>query len=142
MKILKLILVGSFFVVSNGNAAKAPPSTSEVWQHHIEAWSQRDLAQIASDYDQDSLLILNGKVFQGEAQIKIVFQKLFQIFDGGENQIDPVIIKDRIVFITWHFKPRGHQVQYGTDTFVIENGKIKVQMIASPLYDLFPIAGD
>ncbi len=115
-------------------------TTIEVWQHHIEAWESRSLSDIISDYDEQSILILNGKIFQGQASISKVFSSLFSIFDRGENKIDPVIIVDRVVYITWHFTLSSElKTHYGTDTFVIEKGKIKIQTIASPLYNHFPI---
>lgn len=111
----------------------------ETWQHHIDAWEQRDVDAIAQDYTENSLLILNGNTFRGTDAIKEVFRQLFTIFDSGENRIDPVIIEDRIIYITWHFRPTAQEEFFGTDTFVIEHGKISVQTIASPLYHSFPI---
>jgi hypothetical protein len=114
-------------------------TTSEVWAHHIEAWEARDLTAIVSDYDADSVLIINGKIFRGRTEIEQVFSQLFAIFDGGVNRIDPPTLVDRIVYLTWHFTPNGDAEYYGTDTFVIEDGVIAVQTIASPLYDKFEV---
>lgn len=130
---LSLIFIGMM-------QAQASGLTEKVWQHHIEEWNKRSLDGIVSDYDQSSILIVNGKTFKGQEQIRKVFQSLFHIFDNGENKIDPVVINGRIVYITWHFLPTGAPREYyGTDTFVIENGKIKVQTIASQLYDVYPL---
>lgn len=133
MKVFMNLLLWSL-LTSTANA-----DTESVWQHHISAWSSRDLNAIVSDYDEKSLLIVNGKSFMGRNEIRKVFTELFNIFDHGSNRIDPVIIYDRIVYITWHFTPNNLKEFYGTDTFVIENGKIRVQTIASPLYDQFPV---
>lgn len=117
-------------------------TTAEVWQRHIDAWNQRNLSKIISDYDDESILILNGRIHQGPKQISEVFKSLFKIFDQGKNQIDPVVTQGRIVYITWNFTSAGIETQFGTDTFVIEDGKIQVQTIASPLYNYFPIGGE
>jgi hypothetical protein len=37
------------------------------------------------------------------------------------------------------FRAVGKSEFFGNDTFVIEQGKISIQMIASFLYDLFPV---
>lgn len=113
--------------------------TEDVWSHHIRAWESRDLDGIVSDYSDDSILILNNQVFRGPTAIRKVFAQLFSIFDHGSNRIDTPVLIERIVYITWHFTPTGDSEFYGTDTFVIENGKIAVQTIASPLYEKFPI---
>lgn len=135
MSIILLTVIGNF-----GFADSMPSqSVNAVWNHHIEAWSARDLDKIISDYNDESIMIVNGQVFKSKMEIRRVFQRLFEIFDNGSNRIDPVIVAGRVVYITWHFQPQAGYEFYGTDTFVIENGKITVQTIASPLYDYFPI---
>ncbi len=113
--------------------------TEIVWQHHIDAWGNRDLAGILADYDETSLMVVNGKTYRGLAEIRFVFESLFRIFDNGQNRIDPALIDGRLVYIMWHFTTNGHSEFFGTDTFLIEDGKIKIQTIASPLYDAFPL---
>lgn len=141
--VLKRMVLATLFLfstsVTQAAVAASSSSTEQVWQHHIEAWQSRDLDGIVSDYTESSVLILNGRLFQGTQQIRSAFAQLFQIFDGGENRIDPVIFEGRIVYITWHFTPAHESEQFGTDTFVIEQGKIQVQTIASQLYDHFPV---
>lgn len=119
--------------------ANAQATTADVWNHHIAAWEARDVEAIASDYTEESVLILNSKVFSGQEAIKKVFVQLFGIFDAGNNRIDTPVLNGRIVYITWHFSPTGDSEFFGTDTFVIENGKIAVQTISSPLYDKYPV---
>lgn len=123
----------------SGSAMASSGSTADVWNHHIQAWEARSVKDITSDYTDESVLVLNNRIFKGEDQIANVFTQLFKIFDGGVNRIDTPILFDRFVYITWHFTPTGKQEVFGTDTFVIEDGKIILQTIASPLYDLFPI---
>lgn len=114
-------------------------STSEVWTHHIEAWEARSVEEIKSDYSDKSVLILNNQVYKGQAEIGHVFSRLFEIFNDGSNRIDPPVLFDHFVYITWHFTPTGSQEFFGTDTFVVEDGKIVLQTIASPLYESFPV---
>ncbi len=121
------------------NQTKKFPTVEEVWQHHIESWVKRDLDAITADYDKDSFMIINNVIYKGPKQIKKVFATLFKTFDDGKNRIDPVIIKGRVIYIVWYFTPKGDKEYFGTDTFIVENGKIKVQTIASLLYKKFPI---
>ena len=112
-------------------------TTEEVWKHHIEAWEARSVEAIASDYSDDSVLIVNNKIFQGPEKVKNVFSQLFEIFDKGENRIDTPVLLGRFIYITWHFTPSEGRELFGTDTFVVENGKIILQTIASTLYDAY-----
>jgi hypothetical protein len=138
-RILKSLLASIFFLGTSTAIAGSQRTTSEVWQHHIAAWEARDLTAIVSDYTSDSALIINGRLFKGRAEIEQVFSQLFAIFDNGINRIDPPMLVERIVYLTWHFTPSGDKEYYGTDTFIIEDGVIAVQTIASPLYDKFEI---
>ena len=115
-------------------------STQDVWSHHIQAWEARSVKEIVADYSGESVLVLNNKIFKGQEQIENVFTRLFRIFDNGTNRIDAPSLFDRFVYITWHFTPKNKHEFFGTDTFVIENGKIILQTIASPLYDSSPVS--
>ena len=131
-------LTGILFMSAQA-LAQPTPSTNDVWQHHISAWNQRNVEAIAADYSDDSVLIINGVTFEGTDAIKTAFVQLFNIFDHGDNRIDPTVINDRIIYITWHFTPTGTSEFFGSDTFLIERGKIVVQTIASPLYAVYPV---
>ena len=134
-----LLLLAIHLLPVKALAAIEPGQTEEVWAHHIEAWNARDLEAISSGYGPDSILILNNAVFRGPDEIREAFRQLFAIFDQGENEIDPLVLEGRVIYITWHFTPRGGTAVDGTDTFVVEKGKITVQTIASRLYQRFPV---
>ncbi len=120
-------------------ARAATPSTQEVWQHHIKAWEAGDVAGITSDYTDSSILILNNQVFRGKAAIANVFSQLFQIFGTGQNKLDQPVIDGRIIYLTWNYTPKDEHAFFGSDTFVVEKGKIQFQTIASELYFNHPV---
>ncbi len=134
-------IIGTFGLVTLlGSSVGLAASTEDVWNHHIHAWEARSVDDIVSDYSDSSTLVLNNRIFKGRKQIAQVFTRLFEIFDNGTNKIDTPTVFDRFVYITWNFTPSGKQEFFGTDTFVIEDGKIVLQTIASKLYDVFPVA--
>ena len=118
-------------------AAFADDSTEiskKVWDHHIATWQSRDLDGLLSDYNDDSAVIIVNKVYKGKPQIRKAFEFLFQTFDRATAQtIDPTTIEGQIVYITWNAEIDGIKHPVGTDTFVIENGKIFYQTITSDL---------
>lgn len=130
-----LLLTGLTLGTQTLAQTQAPADTAIVWQHHIDAWESKSLSDIVQDYNEDSVLVINNQVFRGPKDIAHVFTRLFEIFANGDNQIDTPLVFERFVYITWHFQPTGKSVLLGTDTFVIENGKIKLQTIASDLYN-------
>jgi ketosteroid isomerase-like protein len=115
-----------------GAAPVTPPSTAEVWQHHIDTWVARDLDGLLDDYAEESVMIVNNRVFVGKSEIRAVFRQLFSIFDRAtKHVIDPAIVRGEIVYITWSVTVDGAEHPVGTDTFVIRGGKILYQTIAA-----------
>jgi hypothetical protein len=108
------------------------PSTEEVWNHHIDAWTQRNLDEIVADYDDQSVIVLNDKVFRGKAEIRGLFEDLLVAFDRATfHEIDPAIIEGNLVYIVWRTTIDGVDHPLGTDTFVIESGVIRYQTITA-----------
>jgi hypothetical protein len=110
-------------------------TTAEVWKRHIHAWDRKSVEDIVEDYALDSRVIVNSRSYIGRQQIAGLFEDLFEIFSKGENRIDTPIIHDRFVYISWRFSPENEGEVFGTDTFVVEDGKIVLQTIGSSLYD-------
>lgn len=130
-----VLLIGVIFI-----ADLFAQTTTEVWEHHKKAWQAKSLDAIVADYTDTSIVILNNQSFKGINAIRGVFSQLFSIFDNGINTIDEPVIIDRFVYITWHFRLNGEGEKFGTDTFLIENGKITAQTIGSPLYYIRPVS--
>ena len=137
-KTLGILGLASLLTVS-GSAIAFNRSTTDVWNHHIQAWEARSVDDITADYTDESILVLNNQLFKGQDEIANVFTQLFKIFDVGVSRIDTPLLFDRFVYITWHFTPTGKQEFFGTDTFVIEGGKIALQTIASPSTNNFVV---
>ena len=113
--------------------------TRQVWEHHIEAWDNSDLADIMSDYSEDSILILNNTVYKGIDEIACVFDSLYDIFADGNNIIAPETIEGEAIYITWNYTPPNDHAYDGTDSFVVRDRIIEYQTIASRLYEKYPV---
>ncbi|GAB1542822.1 hypothetical protein NUACC21_54960 [Scytonema sp. NUACC21] len=115
--------------------------TQRVWQEHIDAWDARDLNAIMEHYSEESIMILNNSTVRGTFGIRNVFANLFKLFDSGENKIEPAVIEGEVIYIIWNFQPQAEKGKsyFGTDSFVVQNGIIKYQTIASELYEIYPV---
>ena len=113
--------------------------TRQVWEEHIKAWDANDLDAIMVHYTEDSILILNNTVKKGTEAVRNVFDNLFKLFSNGENIIAPAVIEGEIIYITWNFTPTGDNSYFGTDSFVVQNGMIAYQTIASLLYEKYSV---
>jgi len=113
--------------------AEAPAeTTSQVWAHHLKAWSSHDLDAILEDYRDDATVVTVDRVYRGKTEIRGLFAKLFALFESAEEQgMSPAIVEGQIVYITWHVKVNHVEHPVGTDTFVVQEGKIAYQTITS-----------
>ncbi|MEL7036506.1 MAG: nuclear transport factor 2 family protein [Cyanobacteria bacterium J06592_8] len=145
MKSLQTVIVPQYFDVPlfdrkvQKSAEETTEETKKVWQHHIQAWDAVDLDAIMADYSEDSILILNNTVKKGIEPVRNVFANLFDLFSKGQNIIDPEVIEEEVIYITWHFTPEaeGGTCYFGTDSFVVQNSIIKYQTIGSSLYEKY-----
>jgi hypothetical protein len=118
------------------NASSEAPTVRETWERHIRAWAARDLDAIVADYSHDAVVILNDEIYRGQDEIRALFAKLFQIFEApAVSGIDRIIIEQNTVYLLWNIRPNrpelSNQSFFGTDTFFIQSGMIKLQTISS-----------
>jgi len=135
IKACTLAVLFSFSLTSLG----APKSTEDVWIRHLDAWNKQSVTDIVLDYDEGATLILNSQTFKGQEVIGHVFGQLFKIFNNGKSRIDTPVIKDRFVYLIWYLTPKGKSENFGTDTFVVEDGKIVFQSITSDIFNKYPV---
>ena len=127
-----LLMIGLLFANLGLAAEQETLTTQQVWDHHITAWNDRDVDAIVADYTDDSVVIILDKQYRGKSEIKGLFLDLFKLFDRAEeHEIDEAVVLGKLVYITWRTKVDGVSYPLGTDTFVIEDGKITYQTITS-----------
>jgi hypothetical protein len=105
--------------------------TETVVRNHLRAFlKQEGITAILSDYDEHARFFSEAKVYQGRQEIGGFFVDFigslppgaYDIFDLRSLRVD-----GSIVYITWSI---GSGVPLGTDTFVVDNGKIVSQTFA------------
>ena len=105
--------------------------TRDVVEHHIKALVDADLAGTLDDYAADAVLIVaGGEAIRGKAALADVFgQAITAMFEPETSQftLDSLVVEDECAVITWHMTFPGGEVVFGTDTFIVRNGKIVLQ---------------
>ena len=112
--------------VNESSAAINEESTSKVLQHHWDAFKANDLEGTMADYTDESVLITPDKTFKGLTEIRENFVFAFSLFpkDSSTLLLKKSIVKDDIRYIIWEATTPKFKLSFGTDTFVIQNGKI------------------
>ncbi len=111
-------------------------ATEEVLNHHLQAFGAGDADEAAKDYDDESVLITQGGQVVGRAAIREALKGFFSgIFEPGtyEFELDNTEVTGHVAFIAWHADTASHQIPMGTDTFVVQDGKIAVQTFAAQM---------
>ena len=106
--------------------------TKQVYNHHNEAFGKRDINGILADYTNESILVTPDKTYIGLKDLRGFFEESFKNFltDSIEGEtMKELVIKD-IVYSIWRVKTPTLNLDYATETFFIQNGKIIRQTFA------------
>jgi len=107
--------------------------TQAVLDHHLAAFGAGDADEITKDYTDESVLITPEGAVIGRAAIHATFQEIFAgVFAPGtyEFSMDVMHVAGSSAYIVWHARCATVDIVFGTDTFVVQDGKIAVQTYA------------
>jgi hypothetical protein len=105
--------------------------TETVVRNHLQAFlEQKGLAAILNDYDENARFFSEAKIYQGKKEIYAFFMDFIGSLPAGG--VDHFSLRSErfdgnIAYITWSI---GSHIPMGTDTFVVNNGKIVSQTFA------------
>jgi len=108
---------------------------TELFQRHLLAFNSGEVDAVLSDFDADSVVITAEGVFQGLDQIRVVYQNLlaeFGVIQRGDSPgftIDILLPHENTLFVNWHAESQHLVFPFGSDTFVVDDGKIRLQTI-------------
>jgi hypothetical protein len=111
-------------LLSEGEIGLSSTATKDVLEHHGAAVLSGDIDAVMEDYTDDSVFISNiGGVLRGVNAIRPVFEmgRDYSSFQGTTQYIE-----GEVAYATW----TAEGVGFGTDTFIIRDGKIVVQTVA------------
>jgi ketosteroid isomerase-like protein len=116
-------------------------STREVLDHHLKCLAAGDLEGIVTDYASDAVLITPPGFFaadgilRGPAGAAEGFRSLLDEFGkpGASFEIKETVVDGDYAYIVWRADTPTHLFDFGSDTFVIRNGKIVAQTFAGKI---------
>ncbi len=131
------VIVATFSITLAGPASAqesaASVATGKVLDHHLQAFGSGDMDAILADYNADSVLIKPGGPLRGHDELRPLFQALFTEFakPGATFEISQRVIEDEVAYIVWTAETVDNVYELGTDTFVVQDGKIITQSFAA-----------
>ena len=111
---------------------KTEPSTTEtVVRHHLEAFlQQKGVAAIVDDYADDARFITEDRIYRGKPEIHGFFSGFLASLPAGAIDrftLRSMWVEGDVAYITWCV---GTDIPLGTDTFVVDHGRIVSQTFA------------
>ncbi len=105
--------------------------TESVVRNHLQAFlEQKGIAAIVDDYDENARFYSEAKTYQGKQEIHGFFVDFIDTLPIGaiENfSLRCMRVGGNVAYITWSV---GRDIPLGTDTFVVQDGKIVSQTFA------------
>lgn len=111
--------------------AVSPIATETVVRNHLMAFvEQKPVGAIVSDYADDAVFCTEARIYRGRQQIHGFFEDFIASLPAqavNRFALRSLQVDRNIAYITWQV---GNDIPLGTDTFVVENGKIVSQTFA------------
>lgn len=105
--------------------------TETVVRNHLQAFlEQKGVAAIVSDYDEDARFFSEAEIHRGKSEIEDFFTGFIAALPAGAIDrftLRSLLVDRNIAYITWCV---GSNIPLGTDTFVVDHGKIVSQTFA------------
>lgn len=109
--------------------------TQQVLAHHLEFFGKRDLAATMADYTDEATFFSQGGVLHGADAIRQFFGTLFEEFEKPGMSFD--LLQQEVdgdtAYIVWKAESADNVFEIGTDTFIVQNGKIVTQTFAGKI---------
>lgn len=107
------------------------PATEAVVRHHLTAFlERRGLDAIVADYSEAAHFHTEAEVYVGKQEIHGFFEHFIEALParGIERfELRSLHVEGDLAYITWNV---GSDIPLGTDTFVVDDGKIVAQTFA------------
>ena len=108
-----------------------PPTTEAVVRHHLTAFLEcQGIDAIVADYNEAAHFHTEAEVYVGKQEIHRFFEHFLEVLPlGGIDRFElrSLHVEGDLAYITWNV---GSDIPLGTDTFVVDDGKIVAQTFA------------
>ena len=104
-------------------------STKDVVGRHLEFFGKGDLKGILSDYAPNAVLLTPDGPLRGADAIRPLFEAIVAEFGkpGATFSMKQQSVEGDCAYILWTAETADNVYELGTDTFVVQDGKIVAQ---------------
>jgi ketosteroid isomerase-like protein len=104
-------------------------STKDVINHHLKAFRELDLKGVLSDYAPNAVFFTQNGPLKGVDAIRPLFEGMIAEFrkPGATFTMTQQFVEGEHAYILWTAETADNVYELGTDTFVVQAGKIVAQ---------------
>lgn len=108
-------------------------STRDVVDRHLKCFFAGDLNGVLSDYAAGAVFFTPAGPLRGAAEIRPLFEAMIAEFrkPGARFDLKQKFIEAGSAYILWEAESADQVYELGTDTFVVQDGKIVAQSFTS-----------
>lgn len=111
------------------------PESAEknVFMRRMQAIMDGDIDAMMSCYAGDAVLFMTNRVLHGYDEIRTLFAAGFGSgnYSGLAIELSQLVVEGEVVYAVWSAKSASFNTPFGTDTFIIRDGKIAIQTSAA-----------
>ena len=109
--------------------------TDKLISHHLEAFKNGDIDELMLDYTATSVLITPQRILSNFNEITALFSKFLTdvLPPGCDFELSKKIINGNIAYLIWAAESDNYRIPFGTDTYILKDGKIDTQTVAMVL---------
>lgn len=100
-------------------------NSQEVFEAHMIAVDTLYPLKVMEDYSHDAIFITPENTYKGKEEIFSFYKEFLPNFEGFQFKTIKQETNDNVVYFVWSGKNQHLDIQLATDTYIIENGKIK-----------------
>ena len=110
-------------------------STKDVLDHHIKCFGEGDLTGILSDYASDAVLFTPDGPLKGLDAIRPFFEAMLAEFGkpGTAFSMKHRSVEGNYAYVLWTAETADNVYELGTDTLVVQDGRILAQSFAAKI---------
>ena len=110
-------------------------ATQDVLTHHLKSFGNFDIAATMADYTAESRFFTPNGLLRGSEAIRLFFARLFEEFakPGMSFEMLRQEVCGDTAYIVWKAETADNHFEVGTDTFIVQNGKIVTQTFAGKI---------
>lgn len=104
-------------------------TTREVFEDHLRLAGQKDLEADLHNYASDIVILTGFGTYQGHDGVRDAARLLEEQIPDATYRYDVTLVSGEMAFLEWTATADGVRVEDGVDSFLIRDGKIRVQTI-------------